>query len=396
MRKRIHIIPIVLILILILFMAGKQLVADFYYSMARKDGRDPNKAIRYLENCILIDKKNPSFHFTLGREFLRKGLAKAVKRNEKSRWLRESIYEFRKAIDLKPSSSDYHFHLGINYGSLGYPPFFYWKIIQNSFERTMMLNSTDVRHLYFIGVYYLNEYQKLKHMGWPIEEKGPANKENYLTISRDNYQLYFRKMGDVDEGYLGKILNACFSVTQDYVDLRSLIGDTARSHLILARFLHSKGMWEEAKNQYMIAINLEPLNPIYYAEFANAFSSRMDFENAITWWQKQKMVNPQDERIYLSLSYGFMRLNRFDDALRELHELIKLNPENINYRIKLIRTLLVARRLDEAVDEYRKVMGKTKSFSESSYEKIRQYQRKGDYPEAIRILNEALVSAVNR
>ncbi|MFX0198627.1 MAG: tetratricopeptide repeat protein, partial [Candidatus Hodarchaeota archaeon] len=309
---------------------------------------------------------------------------------------RESIYEFRKAIDLRPSSSDYHFHLGINYGSLDYPHFFYWKIIQNSFERTMMLDPTDVRHLYFIGMYYLNEYQKLKHMGWSIEKKGPANKENYLAISKDNYQLYFRKLVDVNEEYLGKILNACFSVTQDYVDLRSLIGDTARSHFTFARFLDGKGMWEEAEREYREAINLEPANPIYYSRFAHALSRRRYYEDAIYWWQKQKLIDPGDGKPYLFSADSFIKLKRFDDAVRELRELIKLDPENINYHIRLVKTLLDARRLDEAIDEYRKVMGKTKSFSESLYEKIRQYQRKGDYPKAVRMLNEALASAVNR
>jgi len=395
MRKRVQIIPIFLILVLFLFIAGKQLVADFYYRMAHKQGRDPNEIIRYLENCILIDKKNPSFHFSLGRVFLRKGLVKATKTNEKSRWLRESIYEFRKAIDLRPSSGDYHLHLGISYGSLGYPPFFYWKIIQNSFDRTIMLNSTDVRHLYSIGIYYLNEYHRLKNTDQNTD-RGLAHYGKYVTLSKDNYQFFFSKLLDVDEDYLIKILENIFSVTKRYTDLEAVIRDISRDHAMFARFLYNRGMWKEAKNEYMMAIKLEPSNSILYGEFADVLSRMNDFKNAITWWQKQKVLNPQDERIYLSLSYAFMRLNRFDDAVRELRELVRLDPENINYHVKLVKTLLDARRVDEAIDEYRKIVEKNENLSKSMYDKICYYQGKGNYLKAVDILNEALMSALNK
>jgi tetratricopeptide (TPR) repeat protein len=396
MRKRIHIIPIILILVLSLFMAGKQLVADFYYSMARKDGRDPNRAIRYLNNCILIDGKNPSFHFTLGREFLRKGLAKAVKRNEQSRWLRESLYEFRKAIDLRPSSSDYHFHLGINYGAFYYHPAFYWRKIQDSFVRTAFLNPTDVRHLYTIGMYYLNEYGRLRNRGWNFGGMWSKDYEHYLLMTKENYQSYFRKLLEVNEDYLGEILQKCFSVTDKYFDLKAVIRETPSDHTFLAKFLHNKGMWEEAKREFLAAINLEPTNPVHYSAFAYCFYNKGDYENAIYWWQRQKLLNDRDEKIYLTLADVFIKLRRFDDALKELRDSIDLDPENINYRIKLIETLIAAQRINEAIDEYRKLMGEHQDFSKLMYDKMRYYQKTRNYAEAVSILNKAVSSFRNK
>jgi tetratricopeptide (TPR) repeat protein len=224
---------------------------------------------------------------------------------------------------------------------------------------------------------------------------GSSNYKRYAAMSKENYQFYFKKLLEVNEEYSAKILEKCFSVTSKYADLKAVILETPNGHAYLARFLHGKGMWEEAKNEYMMAINLEPINPIHYAELANAFSSRKDFVNAITWWQKQKMLSPQDESIYLSLSYGFMRLNRFDDALRELRDLMKLSPENINYQVKLMRTLLAVGRVDEAIHEYHKAIENNQNFSKSIYDKIRHYQKGGDYPEAIRTLNEALTSVLD-
>lgn len=395
MKTRIYLMSSIFLLGFLLFVVMKQFIADLYWIKAR-NGKEPQETIGYLEKCIAVDNKNALFRFSLGRAFLKKGLPEVKRLSERNKWVRKSIDELHKAIELKPSDSDYHFHLGLSYGLLAYPPAFYRRAIQNSFTRTAMLNSTDTRHLYSIGIYYLNEYDRLRKIGQNTDAKSIANYRPDTEISKDMYQSYFRKLVDVDEEYLTKILEKCFSVTQKYADLEVLIRDTARSRLIFARFLDGKGMWEEAQNQYMMAINLEPLNPIYYAEFANAFSSKGDFNNAITWWAKQKMVNPRDEEIYLSLHYGFMRLHRFDDALRELHELIKLNPENISYHVKLLRTLLAANRVNEAIDEYRKVIEWNQDFSKSIYDTVRDYQRKGDYDKAIRILDESLTLAVKR
>ena len=396
MGNRIYIIAIIFILFLILVMAGKQLIGDFYYRMAQREGLELNKAIGYLEKCIALDDKNALFHFSLGRTYLAKGLNKGIKAEKRNEWIRKSIFEFHKAIELEPCNSDYHFHLGISYGCLSCPPPIYHNMIQQSFTRTVVLNPTEVRHLYSIGTYYLNEYQRLKHIGWTTGKIGRTYNRNYLADLKESCQLYYRKLVNVDEEYLNSILGKWFSVSQDCVDLRSLVGDTARSRVVFARFLTSKGMWEEAKSEYIMAINLEPFNPIYYAEFANVFSIKGDFENAITWWKKQKMLNPQDEGIYLSLCDAFMRLNRFNEAVQELHELINLSPDNVDYCVKLIRTLLVARKIDEAVEQYGKVVGMNKGFSESSYDMVYQYQRKGDYPEIVRILNEVLASAADR
>jgi tetratricopeptide (TPR) repeat protein len=371
-------------------------MVDFYWRRANQDGKALNKTIGELEKCIAIDNDNALFHFFLGRTYLRKELGKVAKQTGKNRWVRNAIDEFHRAIELKPSASDYHFHLGISYGSLDYPPPFYRRIIQDSFQRTVMLNPTDVRHLYSIGTYYLNEYDRLRKIGLNTGETSTANYKNHMEISKDNYQFFFRKLLEVDDEYLTKILKDIFSVTKRHTDLKTVIRDISRDHALFARFLNNRGMWEEARNEYMMAIKLAPSNPIRYAEFANAFSSRRDFGNAITWWQKQKIINPQDERIYLSLSYGFMRLNRFDDALRELHELIKLNPENINYQVKLIMTLLASRRVDEAIDEYYELMEKNQNFPKSAYDTIRHYQREGDYSSVTKILKKALTSTPNR
>jgi tetratricopeptide (TPR) repeat protein len=218
-------------------MVTRQFIADFYWRMANQDRKALNKIIGKLEKCIAIDNNNALFHFSLGRTYLRKGLGNPAKQSEKNRWVRKAIDEFHKAIKRKPSDSDYHFHLGISYGSLGYPPPFYWGVIQNSLNRTVMLHSTNAPHLRSIGIYYVNEYHRLKNIGRTIDEIGLTNNKDYLAMSKDNYELYFRKLVEVNEEYLGEVLEECFSVTKKYADLKTVIRDTARSHAFLARFL---------------------------------------------------------------------------------------------------------------------------------------------------------------
>ena len=390
MRKKNYSIPIILILVINLYMTAKQFIADSYYGMAYHNGRDLNQAIGYLEKCIAIDSGSPLFHFSLGRVYLRKGLAEAAKRGEKNEWVRKSIDEFHKAIELEPSNSDYHFHLGNSHIFLAYPPPFYRDLIQNSFERTTVLNPTGVRHLYFIGIHYLNEFNRLKNMIQATDEIGPAHYKHYVEMSKDSYEFFFRKLLGVNEEYLGEILEKSFAVTQKYSDLKSIIRDTPEDHALLARFLNSKGMWQEAKAEYREAINLEPTNPNHYFDFGYIFFTRGDFEKAIYWWQKQKMVDPGDRRAYLFLAYCYTRLRRFDDALGEIRKLISLYPKNINYQIELIRTLLAAGRVDEAVDEYYKVIEKNPDLSKENYDRIIHYKKEGDYRKVANILNESL------
>ena len=237
-------------------MVVRQFVADFYWNMAHRGSEKQNKDIVYLEKCNDIDNGNALFHFSLGRAYLRRGLVRSTKPIERNKWLRRSIFEFKKAIELEPSHSDYHFHLGISYGYLAYPPHFYWNVIQNSFTRTVMLNPTNIRYLSSIKEYYLNKYNRIRSISMNTEEIGSENYNNYEALLKENYQFYFQ--------------------------------------------------------------------------------------------------------------------------------------------LNLIRNLLEAGRLDEATKEYHKILEKNPNLSKEMYDSIQYFQKKGNYKYALKILNKALVSALNR
>jgi tetratricopeptide (TPR) repeat protein len=395
-RRKIQFISFAFLVCLLLFMVMRQFLADFYWEMAHRGGREQDDIIEYLEKSVAIDPQGSGFHFSLGRAYLKKALAKVPGARERNQWIRKSIDEFQKAVDLQPSNSDYHFHLGLSYGSLAYPPPFYWKVIGNSFKRTAMLNPTDVGRLYSMGFYYLNEYRRLRNINRNNRGKGLPHYGRYAAISRENYQLYFRRLLSVNEEHLGKILDSCFSVTQDYPDLKGVIRDEPDDHAFLARFLNKKGMWREAKKEFQEAINLEPESLTHYSNFARALFRRGDFEKAIRLWKKQQSLDAPDEKAYLSLANGFIRLRRFDEALREMRDLLRIYPEETSYQFKLIRTLLAAKRVDEAIDEYHKMRGKDPDFPREMYETIRHYQRIGNYSTAKKILNDHLSSVSQR
>jgi len=385
MRTKSCSVLIVFLLGFLLSLVVRQFIGDFCYRMAHRDGRGVHEAIEYLERCIAIENTNALFHFSLGRAFLRKGLAEPRGLSERNGWVRKSIDECHQAIELEPCHSGYHFLLGMSYGCLGYPPPPYWKVIERSFNRTERLNPTDARHLYSIGMYYLGEYVRLR--------ASPAHYGNYTAMAKRNYELYFRKSLDVKEEYLGKILESTLSATRNHGDLKGIIRDTSGDHAFFARFLDNRGAWEEAEREYRAAIGLEPGNPIHYWNLARALFRRGYYEEAITWWRKQKALDSSDAKPYLFSARSFMKLKRFDDAVREFRDLIRLNPDDINYRIELTRTLLVAGRLTEAIDEYHRIVENDPRFSKTTLDAIRQYQRRGNYPEATRILNEVLSSA---
>jgi tetratricopeptide (TPR) repeat protein len=367
-------------------MVVRQFIGDLYYRMAYRDGSALDEAIAYLEKCIAIDNDSALFHFSLGRAFLGKGLADPRGLRERNKWVRKSIDELHKAIELEPSHADYHFLLGMSYGYLGYPPPLYWNAIDRSFSRSAGLNPTDVRHLYSMGTYYLGEYVRLRTHS--------AHYQQYVPLSKRNYERYFRRSLTVKEEYLGKILKRTFSATGDHADLKGIVRETSHDHALLARFLDDRELWEEAQREYWQAVNLEPANPVHYWNLARALFRRRYYEEAIYWWGQQKALDSRDAKPYLFSAHSFMKLKRFDDALRELRDLIRLHPDDINHRIELTRTLLVAGRLAEAIDEYRTIMGIDPRFSETTYDRIRQHQKEGNHPEATRILNDALSLAL--
>ncbi len=396
MRKRFHSVPIIFILVLILFLATRQFLADFYYRMAQHDWHELDRVTGYLEKCVAIDSRSSLFHFSLGRAYLRKGLAEAAKRGEKNKWARKSIDEFHRAIELEPSNSDYHFHLGNSYIFLAYPPQFYCDLIQNSFERAIMLNPTHTGRLYSVGVYYLRESDLLRKTGQNVGDISSFDYEKYVAMSRENYQFYFRKLLNTNGEYLGKVLTTCYSVSQEYPDLRGVIRDASSDHAFLAGFLNRNGMWEPAKVEFQKSIELEPNNPSRYSDFARALFERGEYENAIYWWQKQKVLTPRDDGPYLFAANGFMKLKRFDDALRELRSLIAVNPENIAYRARLIRTLLAVHRFDEAIEEYCKMVEGEPHPARTTCNTIQHHRKRGDHKEVARIINEGLSSVLQR
>jgi tetratricopeptide (TPR) repeat protein len=396
MRRSLRSLSIIVLSGLLLFMGAEQFVADFYWRMAHKDGDEQNKTIEYLERCIAIDSENAMFHFSLGRAYLREAFGKSTPPGKKNDWIRKSVREFHEAVDLNPLSADYHFHLGISYESLAYPPPFYWEVIQNSLKRAALLNLTDVRRLYSMGMYYVNEYNRLRNMDMNTLDLRSPEYERYVALSKDNYQFFFRKLLDANDEYFWKILRECFSVNQEYADLRGLIRDIPRDHAFLARFLNKKGMWEEAKKEFRVALNLEPTNPMHYSSFAHALFKRGYYENAIDWWQRQKALDPRNEKPYLFSVTSFVKLKQFDDALREIRQLIALYPENITYQVKLIRVLMAARRFDEAIEEYHKRMEKNPNFSKNTYNSVRYYQKRGNHSKAAKILDRALTSFLHK
>jgi tetratricopeptide (TPR) repeat protein len=228
MRAKIYLMSTIVLLGLLLFAATKQFITDFYWRMANQDGKELNKTIGYLEKCIAIDDNNALFHFSLGRTYLRRGLVRFRKPIERNKWLRRSIFEFQKAIELEPSHSDYHFHLGISYGNLAYPPHFYCEVIQNSFTRTAMLNPTDIRHLSSMKEYYLNKYNRIKSIGMNTEEIGSINYKKYEALLKENYQFYFQlnlirnllEAGRLDEAIEGyhKILEKNPNLSKEMYD----------------------------------------------------------------------------------------------------------------------------------------------------------------------------------
>ena len=231
MSNKIYLVSSIFLLGLLLVVVVRQVTAHYYWTRANQDWEELEKTIVYLRKCIEMDGNNSQFHFSLGRAYLRKGLAKTKNREEKNKWIIQSIGEFHRALDLEPSNSDYHFHIGLAYGCLDYPPSFSWTVIESSFKRTAMLNPTDIRHLHLIGTYYLDEHRRLKSIRMKMDDIGLVIHENQELLLKDCSQLYFglkRIRILLDEGRLDEAIDEYHTIVKKHPKFSKSLYDMIR------------------------------------------------------------------------------------------------------------------------------------------------------------------------
>lgn len=121
--------------------------------------------------------------------------------------------------------------------------------------------------------------------------------------------------------------------------------------------LHDAGQLDQAFQLYSKAIALtKGQDALAFHSIGKLFAIRGDFEAARKAFEKANQLLPDDKKILTDLAnlYGQQRL--FDEAIPYFHQAKRLDPDNRELRMNLIRTLLELNRLREAITEAKELL----------------------------------------
>jgi tetratricopeptide (TPR) repeat protein len=177
---------------------------------------------------------------------------------------------------------------------------------------------------------------------------------------RDDSDFNAVGAGESKEDLRKRILDRFASVRKDYEDFVRRNPDFARGRLAYGSFLNDNGDEEAAVAQYEIASQLDPKNPAAWNNMANFYGEHGPLTNAFIDYAKAIELNPVEPVYYQNFAttvylyrrdarefFGISEQQVFDKALALYRQAMKLDPNNFPlatdysqsyYGIKPLRT----------------------------------------------------------
>ena len=119
----------------------------------------------------------------------------------------------------------------------------------------------------------------------------------------------------------------------------------------LAHELVANGRVEEAVDLFREGLQLDPHDVMTLDNLARTLLSAGRWGEAFPYCREIVELNPNYAAGHVSLAVAMAGLKHFDDASAEFYKAVTLQPGKIDYRLKLVRSLALAGRLDVAEKE---------------------------------------------
>ena len=125
---------------------------------------------------------------------------------------------------------------------------------------------------------------------------------------------------------------------------------------LLAGIYMNEGKLKDATETFKTLVDKFPNNPDYYLNLAFLYSKAGQFETAIKVYEQFEKNFGIDENVVQEKKNLYLRLNRFNDALTEVHKLVDAFPGETEYMLMEADLYRANKMKDKAVEIYKRVL----------------------------------------
>jgi TolB-like protein/Flp pilus assembly protein TadD len=163
--------------------------------------------------------------------------------------------------------------------------------------------------------------------------------------------------------------------------------DLVEAHVLLANVLQEEWHWTEAEAEYKRALELNPNNADANARFAMWLSIQGRTEEAVAWVERGRALDPfgvSGDKV----SWILFQAHRYDDAIRESHSALAIQPDNAVNLMDLGFALIADNKPAEAIPVLERAVSLSPGSPAVTGILIRAYAHAGRRSDAMRLLAE--------
>ena len=129
-------------------------------------------------------------------------------------------------------------------------------------------------------------------------------------------------------------------------------------------------MYDQALDEYNLALQLDPNNPSILVNLGTAYQAKGDFDSAIARYNQALQIDPKNENAKQGLQTAstqnqdkqlkdistagddLFKQGKYDEALQKYKQLLSLNPQSAIAYFDIGATYQAKNELDAAIDAY--------------------------------------------
>jgi len=209
-----------------------------------------------------------------------------------------------------------------------------------------------------------------------IYKKALRGPHSVLTLT--NYAAFLASRGDFDEA------------SEQY--RLALYADSASdiAHIGMGLVLEGQGNYDEAIAEYRKAIELTSTSARAYSNLASALVNKKDYRMATHAAQRAAELDPDSADAHNLLGYVLYSGNQFDEAVKAFERAVTINPRFITAYVNWADALLNQKKYDEAIAKTKKALEINNKSALAHTEMALILINKNDFAAAIKECEQAV------